>query len=114
MQTMLLEDPYGVNHSFLLYSQRHLLPSQSGIYAVVKYDELRMQYEVLYIGKCEDFRARHSCHHKMLDFLLRGATHIGVHFMPNAQNRTELELQLIDRYRPPLNNVPALAGLRRR
>jgi excinuclease UvrABC nuclease subunit len=111
MTTVLLEDPYGLHHSFTLLGISQQLPPFSGLYVVTRFDALRMRHTVLYIGKCQDFRERHRNHHKRMDFLLHGATHISYHVMHSEAGRTELEEQLIHRYQPPLNNTPSLVGL---
>jgi excinuclease UvrABC nuclease subunit len=114
MSTVILQDPFGVNHGFSVYGISQPLPPFEGIYAVLRLEQATWKYTVLYIGKCQNFRERHQCHHKKLDFLVHGATHIGWHLLPGKQARSDLEAELIHQYRPPLNNVPTLVRSLRR
>lgn len=114
MTTLTLNDPYGVRYPFTFYGISQILPPLGGVYVVTRLEGVGGQHRALYIGRCQNFRERHQSHHKRVDFILHGATHIGCHVVGSESARMEVEARLIRQYSPLLNEVlPSARSLNR-
>ena len=73
------------------------LPEIGGLYVVLKQTEPK-KYTVLYIGRTNNFKTRHSDHHKADCFSENGATHIGIHKLESDIQRIIVEFALQQNY----------------
>ena len=87
-----------IEYTFDVHPIDSELPETGGLYTVLKLNP-DGKYGVLYIGRTNSFKTRHSDHHKAECFSENGATHIGLHHLENNSKRVLVEYLLQQNYK---------------
>jgi hypothetical protein len=89
------------------FTERKSLPAVTGVYFVLAADG-----SVAYIGKARSIRGRWQIHHREYHVSKMEGASIAWLELPSEEVALAVERQMIDRFRPPLNNPkrPAYRG----
>ena len=62
-------------------------------------------YSILYLGITNNFQKRLNQHHKIIQAIELGMTHIGILKISSGRKRKNIERKLLQTYNPPLNQT---------
>lgn len=88
-----------MNPATLVYLEdKKVLPDKPGVYSV-----LNRCGQVLYVGQAQSLNKRFAKHGRGIDFCTNGASKIAYAVIEDPGERTQREIDAIQKYQPPLN-----------
>ena len=92
-------------HQFTVYDPDISWNDVGGIYIFAKQNPAdKLRWFAQYIGKTKSFKTRMSDHEEWDAAVLLGATHIHARVVQETTRRKQLEIELIRKFQPPLND----------
>ena len=90
------------SHTFIVYSCETQWNNVAGIY-IFAGQKYQSQWIAYYLGQCDSFQSRIPSHEQWAQAVQLGATHVHALVVPQADQRTVIETELIQMYQPTLN-----------